>query len=85
MRFGKSIQICKGVRVNVSESGVSLTAGIRGASINIGKKGVYLNTSIPGTGIHNNQKLFSLNNQDPVGSKVSESAEGVEQKKRFIY
>ncbi len=80
MRFGKSIQICKGVRVNVSESGVSLTAGIRGASINIGKKGVYLNTSIPGTGIHNNQKLFSLNNQDPVGSKVSESAEGVEQK-----
>jgi len=57
MRFRKSIRIMKGVRVNFSKSGMSLTAGTRGASINIGSKGTYLNTGIPGTGLYGRSKI----------------------------
>lgn len=57
MRFRKSVTICKGVRVNFSKSGTSLTVGPRGASINFGKNGTYLNTGIPGTGLYDRQKI----------------------------
>ncbi|HNQ67961.1 MAG TPA: DUF4236 domain-containing protein [Bacteroidales bacterium] len=57
MRFRKSIRIAKGVRVNLSGSGFSLSGGIKGASMTIGKSGTYINTGIPGTGLYNRQKL----------------------------
>lgn len=57
MRFRKSIRIMKGVRVNFSKSGMSLTAGVRGASVNIGPRGTYLNTGIPGTGLYNRTRI----------------------------
>ena len=57
MRFRKSINIMKGVRLNFSKSGVSLTVGGKGVSTNIGKKGVFLNTSIPGTGLYDRKKI----------------------------
>ena len=57
MRFRKSIQIVKGVRVNFSKSGISTTIGGRGASVNIGKRGTYLNTGIPGTGLYDRTKI----------------------------
>ena len=58
MRFQKSIQICRGVRLNVSKSGVSATVGVKGLSVNLGKKGVFLNTGIPGTGLSDRRQLF---------------------------
>jgi len=57
MRFRKSIRIMKGVRVNFSKSGMSLSAGVRGASINVGPRGTYLNTGIPGTGLYDRQRI----------------------------
>lgn len=57
IRYRKSIKICKGVRLNISKSGVSYTFGVRGASINTGKNGTYLNTGIPGTGIYSRERL----------------------------
>ena len=57
MRYRKSIKICKGVKVNFSKSGTSLTLGGKGASVNIGKKGTYLNTGIPGTGFYSRQRI----------------------------
>jgi hypothetical protein len=57
MRFRKRIKICKGLSINLSKSGASLTFGGKGASVNIGKKGAYLNTNIPGTGLYNRQKI----------------------------
>lgn len=59
MRFRKSIKICKGVRLNLSTSGISMSAGMRGLSVTSGKKGTYLNTSIPGTGFYSRQKIDS--------------------------
>ena len=57
MRFGKSIKLGKGIKVNFSKSGPSLTAGVPGLSINIGGKGAYINTGIPGTGISKRTKI----------------------------
>ena len=61
MRFRKSINIFKGVRMNVSKSGVSFTMGRKGVSANVGKDGVFLNTSLPGTGLYDRRKLVDFN------------------------
>jgi hypothetical protein len=59
MRFRRRIKIMKGLNLNLSKSGLSVSAGVRGASVTILKKGSYLNTGIPGTGIYNRTKLGS--------------------------
>lgn len=74
MRFRKSIQIVKGVRINFSKSGISTTLGGRGASINIGPKGTYLNTSIPGTGLYNRQKISGPKNAHRTPSRAAPPA-----------
>lgn len=57
MRFRKSIKLLPGLRLNISKSGISYSAGIRGASITTGKRGTYINTGIPGTGIYDRKKI----------------------------
>lgn len=57
MKFRKRISLGKGVKLNVSKSGLSTTIGVKGLSANIGKKGAYLNTGIPGTGIYDRNKI----------------------------
>lgn len=56
-RFGKSIKVCKGVRLNLSSSGVGISAGVKGARISAGPRGVRATASIPGTGISYSQSL----------------------------
>lgn len=51
LRFRKSIKISKGVRINISKTGTSLSLGSRGATVNIGKKGVRGTVGLPGTGL----------------------------------
>ena len=58
MRFRKSIKIAKGLKINLSKSGLSTTIGGKGLSFNLGKNGGYLNTSIPGTGLYSRNKIF---------------------------
>jgi hypothetical protein len=57
MRYRKRVKIAKGLYINLSGSGASLSIGTKGASVTIGKKGTYLNTGIPGTGIYNRKKI----------------------------
>lgn len=57
MRFRKSVNICKGVKLNLSKSGVSCTVGGKGLSLNLGKNGLFLNTGIPGTGLYDRKKI----------------------------
>ena len=65
IRFKKTKKILPGVKLNLSKSGVSVTAGVKGASINIGKNGVYRNLGIPGTGISKRDKLeFSSSKEE---------------------
>ncbi|MDO4865716.1 MAG: DUF4236 domain-containing protein [Clostridia bacterium] len=69
MRFRKSIQIFKGLKLNFSKSGVTATIGGKGISANVGAKGVFLNTSIPGTGLYDRKKVLDFS-----GDKKSQGA-----------
>ena len=62
MRYRKSIKICKGVKINLSKSGVGMSVGVPGVSVSTGKNGTYLNTGIPGTGLYDRQKIGSNSN-----------------------
>ena len=75
MRFRKSIQICKGLKLNLSKSGVSATVGGKGISFNVGKGGLFLNTSLPGTGIYDRKKLVDFNKKKATKGKKSASRE----------
>lgn len=59
MRFGKSIKIAKGARLNFSKSGISMSAGMKGVSLNVGSRGTFLTSGIPGTGIYDRKKIGS--------------------------
>jgi len=59
MRFRKRISLTKGLRVNISKQGFSMTAGIPGLSVNFGRKGTYVNTGVPGTGFYDRRKIGS--------------------------
>lgn len=76
MRFRKTITIFKGLKMNVSKSGISFTVGGKGVSANLGKKGVYLNTGIPGTGIYDRKKVMDFEGKPKktaAGAKKSEA------------
>lgn len=60
MRFRNKIKICKGLSLNLSKSGISMSVGGRGASLTIGKNGIYHNYGIPGTGLYNRKKIGNL-------------------------
>ena len=57
MRFRRSVRLCKGIRMNFSGSGVTMSLGMPGASITFGKSGAYVNYGIPGTGLYNRKKI----------------------------
>jgi hypothetical protein len=56
-RFRKSLKITKGLKLNVSKSGISTSIGGKGASLNIGKRGIRKTVGIPGTGISHSSNL----------------------------
>ena len=57
IRFRKSVRIAKGVRLNVSKSGVSASFGGHGFTTSVGKRGVRATAGIPGTGISYSTKV----------------------------
>jgi len=50
-RFSHRVSILPGLKLNLSGSGVSLSASVRGAHLNFGPRGVYGSAGIPGTGL----------------------------------
>lgn len=58
-RFSKSIRIARGVRINLSKSGPSVSIGGKGLTANASRKGVRTTASVPGTGF-SWSKLFGL-------------------------
>lgn len=59
LRFRKSVKICKGVKVNFSKSGASLSLGGRGHSMNFGGRGTSATFGIPGTGLAYRSQITS--------------------------
>jgi uncharacterized membrane protein len=56
-RFRKSFKIIPGVKLNLTNRGLSATFGVAPFSVNVGPNGVYRNLSIPGTGIWDRQRI----------------------------
>jgi hypothetical protein len=50
-RFRKRIRLAKGLWINLSNKGSSLSVGGRGATMNVSKKGVRETFTAPGTGM----------------------------------
>jgi hypothetical protein len=50
-RFRKSFKIAKGLKINLSKSGISTTIRGRGASVNLSKRGTRTTVGLPGTGL----------------------------------
>jgi len=51
-RFRRRIRLAPGLHLNVSKSGLGISAGPRGAKIGIGPRGMHRSLGLPGTGIH---------------------------------
>ncbi|MDI6872496.1 MAG: DUF4236 domain-containing protein [Bacillota bacterium] len=51
-RFRKSIRLGKGMRVNLSKSGIGMSLGVKGARVGIGSAGARATVGIPGTGLY---------------------------------
>lgn len=51
LRFQKRIRIFKGLTINLSKGGASLSAGVRGAKVNFSKLGTRTTVGLPGSGL----------------------------------
>jgi hypothetical protein len=56
-RFRRSIRLGKGLRINLSKSGASLSVGRHGATMNLEPKGKKVTVGLPGTGLSYSQML----------------------------
>jgi hypothetical protein len=75
IKFRKSIQIAKGVKVNLTAKGISsLSLGANGATINLGKKRVKANIGISGTGISHSQNLTSHGKNTVPNAQINEAS-----------
>jgi hypothetical protein len=51
LRFRKIIPFAKGLKLNLSKSGVSISAGKAGSIFNVGLRGIRASIGKPGTGL----------------------------------
>ena len=51
LRLFRRFKIAPGVTINLSKSGLSASAGMRGARVTLGPRGVRRTVGIPGTGV----------------------------------
>ena len=70
LRLRRTIRICKGIRLNISKSGISTTVGRRGASVTVGKDRSSVNVGIPGTGI-SYRKEFRPSAEEPAQKRIT--------------
>lgn len=79
VRFRKSVKICKGVKVNFSKSGASLSLGGKGCGATIGTKGTRVRAGIPGTGISYSTKLGATSHSHSKSTSRSTTSKPVVQ------
>ncbi|WAI17457.1 DUF4236 domain-containing protein [Bacillus cereus] len=56
-KFRKSFKVAPGVKVNLSNKGVGMSAGVKGVRVSTGPSGSRITTSIPGTGLSYEQRI----------------------------
>lgn len=72
-RFRRSVTLFKGVKLNFSKGGTSLTLGGRGHSVTFSKNGTYANVGLPGTGISYREKIAGGSSAKKTTRKSSSS------------
>ena len=72
--FRKRVKIAPGVHLNLSKSGVGISAGVKGLSVSTGKRGTYLNTSLPGTGLYSRTKISGGSSKSHESSGISQTS-----------
>ncbi len=76
-RLQRSIRIAKGVRLNISKSGLGVSVGPRGAKLSVGPRGAYSHLGIPGTGLSVRSKIAS-NSPTEKTSRTSNNPDSTE-------
>ena len=69
-RFNRRVSIFKGLRLNLSKSGPSVSVGGRGAWLTFGKKGTRATVGIPGTGMSWSEKIESTPQPESTSSSL---------------
>ena len=73
LNFRKSIQLIPGVKLNLSKSGASISAGVPGFRKSINTQGQVTTTaSIPGTGLYYTDKKKALGKDAKTAKKAAE-------------
>lgn len=75
LRFSKSFKIAPGVRLNMSKSGLGMSAGVRGARVGFNSRGSYTSVGIPGTGIYSTSYSKSGRKTRSSTSRVTSSGQ----------
>ena len=72
LQFRKRVKLAKGMYLNLSQSGVSMSVGTKGARMTIGNRGVAESVGLPGTGIsyRKHQSWKAINPKDSNNTKV---------------
>jgi voltage-gated potassium channel len=77
LRFQKSIKIAPGIRINLSKSGLGVSAGMRGARVGVDSKGrSYSSVGIPGTGI-SQRTYHTKNTLSPEDGSANQNAAAI--------
>ena len=71
IRFRKTVKIAKGIKVNFSKSGASLSLGGKGHSVNFGSRGTRVTNGIPGTGLSHSTIISKSKNS---GARLTASS-----------
>ena len=74
-RIQKSIRLGKFLRLNISKSGIGISAGIPGLRIGTGPRGAYFSAGLPGTGLSYRQKISSNRKADSAGLSTKSKAQ----------
>ncbi|MBN1217505.1 MAG: DUF4236 domain-containing protein [Anaerolineae bacterium] len=74
-RLQRSIRLGKFIRLNISKSGVGVSAGVRGLRISTGPRGTHLNVGLPGTGLSYRKQLRSKSNKRQERPEAQASAQ----------
>ena len=76
-RFRKSFKVLPGLRLNLTQAGLSATIGASPFSVNVGPKGVYGNVGIPGTGIWDRVRLDGDSQPPPLALPITLPSAGI--------
>lgn len=74
-RFQRSIGLGKFLRLNISKSGIGISAGIPGLRISTGPRGAFFTAGLPGTGLSYRKKLSSSGRAKRESTPVKARAE----------